>query len=33
MPKSRTELAAASSLPTPRLALSIREFCEAHGHQ
>ena len=31
MPKSRTEFAAASSPPTPRLALSIREFCAAHG--
>jgi predicted DNA-binding transcriptional regulator AlpA len=31
MPKSRTELAAVSPSPIPRLALSIREFCEAHG--
>ena len=31
MPKSHTEVAAVSSPPTPRLALSIREFCEAHG--
>ena len=31
MPKSRPELAAVSPLPTPRLALSIRRFCEAHG--
>jgi predicted DNA-binding transcriptional regulator AlpA len=29
MPKSRTESAAVS--PTPRLALSIPEFCKAHG--
>ena len=28
MPKSSTEFA---SPPTPRLALSIREFCAAHG--
>jgi predicted DNA-binding transcriptional regulator AlpA len=28
MPKSRTE---SPPLPTPRLALSIPEFCEAHG--
>ncbi|WP_202639061.1 hypothetical protein [Bradyrhizobium sp. CCBAU 051011] len=31
MPKSRTELAAVAPSPTPRLAFSIREFCEAHG--
>jgi predicted DNA-binding transcriptional regulator AlpA len=31
MPKSRKELAAVLPPPTPRLALSIREFCEAHG--
>jgi predicted DNA-binding transcriptional regulator AlpA len=31
MPKSRTEFAAVSPSPKPRLALSIREFCEAHG--
>ena len=31
MPKSRTEFADVSRLPTPRLALSIPEFCEAHG--
>ena len=31
MPKSRTEFAAVSRPPTPRLALSIREFCRAHG--
>ncbi|WP_198164081.1 hypothetical protein [Bradyrhizobium jicamae] len=31
MPKSRTQFAAVSPPPTPRLALSIREFCEAHG--
>jgi predicted DNA-binding transcriptional regulator AlpA len=31
MPKSCTEFAAASLPPTQRLALSIREFCEAHG--
>jgi predicted DNA-binding transcriptional regulator AlpA len=31
MSKSRTKLAAVSRLPTPRLALSIPEFCEAHG--
>jgi predicted DNA-binding transcriptional regulator AlpA len=30
MPKSRTEFAAVSP-STPRLALSIREFCESHG--
>ena len=29
MPKSRTQSAAVP--PTPRLALSIPEFCEAHG--
>jgi predicted DNA-binding transcriptional regulator AlpA len=29
MPKARPQFAAAS--PTPRLALSIPEFCEAHG--
>jgi predicted DNA-binding transcriptional regulator AlpA len=29
MPKSRTVFAAVS--PTPRLALSIPEFCRAHG--
>jgi predicted DNA-binding transcriptional regulator AlpA len=31
MPKSRTQFAAVSPPPTPRLALSIREFCQAHG--
>jgi predicted DNA-binding transcriptional regulator AlpA len=31
MPKSRTEFAAASRPTTPRLALSISEFCKAHG--
>jgi predicted DNA-binding transcriptional regulator AlpA len=31
MPKSRTEIAVVSRPPTPRLALSIPEFCEAHG--
>src|SRR4051794_41066561 len=32
MPKSRTKLAAVlPRSPTPRLALSIPEFCEAHG--
>ena len=32
MPKSRTTQFAAVSQPaTPRLALSIREFCDAHG--
>jgi predicted DNA-binding transcriptional regulator AlpA len=31
MPKSRTEFAAVSSSPTPRMALSIPEFCKAHG--
>ena len=31
MPKSRTQFAAVSPPPTPRLALSIPEFCEAHG--
>ena len=32
MPKSRTKLAAVLPRPpTPRLALSIPEFCEAHG--
>ena len=30
MPKSRTQFAAVAP-PTPRLALSIAEFCEAHG--
>jgi predicted DNA-binding transcriptional regulator AlpA len=30
MPKSRTQFAPVSPPPTPRLALSIREFCEAH---
>ena len=29
MPKSRTQFATVA--PTPRLALSIPEFCEAHG--
>ena len=29
MPKSRTQTAAVP--PTPRLALSIPEFCKAHG--
>ena len=29
MPKSRTQFA--TGPPTPRLALSIPEFCEAHG--
>ena len=32
MPKSRTKFAAVLPRPpTPRLALSIPEFCEAHG--
>ena len=31
MPKSRTQFAAVSPPPTPRLALSIREFCSAHA--
>src|SRR6516162_7052710 len=33
MPKSRTQFAAVGPppLPTPRLALSIPEFCRAHG--
>jgi predicted DNA-binding transcriptional regulator AlpA len=33
MPKSRTQFAAVGPppLPTPRLALSIPEFCKAHG--
>ena len=32
MPKSRTQFAAVCPRPsTPRLALSIPEFCEAHG--
>ena len=31
MLKSRTKLAAVSRPPTPRLALSIPEFCAAHG--
>ena len=32
MPKSRTQFAAVLPRPpTPRLALSIPEFCEAHG--
>ena len=32
MSNSRTQLAAVGPrLPTPRLALSIPEFCEAHG--
>jgi predicted DNA-binding transcriptional regulator AlpA len=33
MPKSRTrfEFAGLPSQPTPRLALSIPEFCKAHG--
>ena len=31
MPKSRTQFAAVSPPPMPRLALSIREFCAAHG--
>jgi hypothetical protein len=33
MPKSRTQIAAVGPppLPTPRLALSISEFCKAHG--
>jgi predicted DNA-binding transcriptional regulator AlpA len=32
MPKSRTQFAAVRpGPPTPRLALSIPEFCEAHG--
>ena len=32
MPKSRAKVAAVNSRPpTPRLALSISEFCEAHG--
>ena len=33
MPKSRTQFAAVwpPPPPTPRLALSIPEFCEAHG--
>lgn len=31
MPKSRTESVGVSPPPTPRLALSIPEFCKAHG--
>jgi predicted DNA-binding transcriptional regulator AlpA len=31
MSKSRRQSAVASPSPTPRLALSIPEFCEAHG--
>ena len=31
MPKIRTDFAGPPPLPTPRLALSIPEFCEAHG--
>lgn len=31
MSKSRRQSAVASPSPTLRLALSIREFCEAHG--
>src|SRR6188472_2547512 len=31
MSKSRRQPAAVSPRPTPRLALSIPEFCEAHG--
>jgi hypothetical protein len=31
MPKSRTQFAPVSSPPTPRLALSIREFCTSHN--
>jgi predicted DNA-binding transcriptional regulator AlpA len=31
VPKSRSQIAAVSTRPTPRLALSIREFCQAHG--
>ena len=31
MPKSRAQFAAVSLPPAPRLALSIREFCSAHG--
>ena len=33
MPKSRTQFAAVGPppLPTPRMALSIREFCASHG--
>jgi predicted DNA-binding transcriptional regulator AlpA len=31
MPKSRTESAAVSRPSTPRLALTIPEFCKAHG--
>jgi predicted DNA-binding transcriptional regulator AlpA len=31
MPKSRSQFAPVSPPPTPRLALSIREFCQAHG--
>jgi predicted DNA-binding transcriptional regulator AlpA len=31
MPKSRTQFAPVPPPPTPRLALSIREFCEAHS--
>jgi predicted DNA-binding transcriptional regulator AlpA len=31
MPKSRTEFAVVPPPPTPRLALSIPEFCKAHG--
>jgi predicted DNA-binding transcriptional regulator AlpA len=31
MPKIRTDFAEPAPLPTPRLALSIPEFCKAHG--
>jgi predicted DNA-binding transcriptional regulator AlpA len=31
MPKSRPQFAPVSPPPTPRLALSIPEFCQAHG--
>jgi hypothetical protein len=31
MPKSNSQSAAVSPPPTPRLALSISEFCRAHG--
>ena len=31
MPKSRTQFSGPPPPPTPRLALSISEFCKAHG--
>jgi hypothetical protein len=31
MPRPRTQSAAVSLAPTPRLALSIAEFCRSHG--